>query len=262
MDAHMYTVMVTGGLGSGKSQLVRELCALGATSIDLDEIGHLVLEEDEGARAELAACFGDDIVDEGGGIDRALLARRAFASPQATAQLDAVMSPRILARAADYLVDVHCVPVSDAPVQVVEVALLERVPDFAALADERIAVAAPSDLRLARAVERGMDAADAMARIAAQASDAERARIADVVCDNSGTRAELAAWAKSWWDAHVAAGDWAAPVSPTSDAPATPVSSAAPASSVSPATPAGGAAPASPAQFAGEASPAPDETRK
>lgn len=242
MDAHMYTVMVTGGLGSGKSQLVRELCALGATSIDLDEIGHLVLEEDEGARAELAACFGDDIVDEDGGIDRALLARRAFASPQATAQLDAVMSPRILARAADYLVDVHCVPVSEAPVQVVEVALLDRVPDFAALADERIAVAAPSDLRLARAVERGMDAADAMARIAAQTSDAERARIVDVVCDNSGTRAELAAWAKNWWDAHVAAGDWGAPVSPT--------------------LPAQFAGEAAPAPHATPAPPAPNETRK
>ncbi len=206
----MYTVMVTGGLGSGKSALVRELCALGATGIDLDEIGHLVLAEDEDARRELAACFGEDVLGADGEVDRALLAKRAFTSPQATAQLDAVMSPRILARAADYLVDVHCVPVSDAPVQVVEVALLERASDFAALADERIAVAAPSDLRLARAVERGMDARDALARMAVQATDAERARIVDTVCDNSGTRADLAAWARSWWDAHVAAADWGA----------------------------------------------------
>ncbi len=206
----MYTVMVTGGLGSGKSELVRELCALGATSIDLDETGRLVLEEDEGARAELAACFGDDILDGEGMVDRPLLARRAFACPQATRRLDDVMLPRILARAADSLVEVRCVPVSDAPVQVVEVALLDRAPAFAALADERIAVSAPSDLRLSRAVERGMDAADAMARIAVQASDACRERIADVVCENSGTRAELAAWARSWWNAHLAAGDWAA----------------------------------------------------
>ncbi len=233
----MYTVMVTGGLGSGKSELVRELCALGATSIDLDEIGHLVLDEDEEARRELAACFGEDIVDGEGVVNRALLARRAFATPQATEQLDAIMSPRILARAADYLVDVHCVPVSDAPVQVVEAALLDRVPDFAALADERIAVSAPSDLRLARAVERGMDAGDACARIAVQASDAARERIADVVCDNfadvvcdnTGTRAELAAWAQSWWDAHVAAGDWA-----TSHAPAAPSGHDAPGSPAAP----------------------------
>lgn len=210
----MYTVMVTGGLGSGKSELVRELCALGATGIDLDEIGRLVLEEDEDARDELAARFGDDVLDGEGMVDRPLLARRAFACPQATRQLDDVMLPRILARAADCLVEVHCAPLSDAPVQVVEVALLDRVPDFAALADERIAVSAPSDLRLARAVERGMDAADACARIAAQASDACRERIADTVCENSGTRAELAAWARSWWDAHVAAGDWGAKPEP------------------------------------------------
>ncbi len=232
----MYTVMVTGGLGSGKSELVRELCALGATSIDLDEIGHLVLDEDEEARRELAACFGEDIVDGEGMVNRALLARRAFATPQATEQLDAIMSPRILTRAADYLVDVHCVPVSDAPVQVVEVALLDRVPDFAALADECIAVSAPSDLRLARAVERGMDAGDACARIAVQASDAARERIADVVCDNAGTRAELAAWAQSWWDAHVAAGDWATAVGQgaASHAPAAPSPHDAPGSPAAP----------------------------
>ena len=214
----MYTVMVTGGLGSGKSELVRQLVAHGAASLDLDAIGHAVLAEDADARRELAERFGADILDDAGEVDRGVLARRAFASPEATGALDAVMLERIVARAADYLVDVHCAPVTDAPVQVVEVALLDRVPDFARLADERIAVVAPSDLRLARAIERGMDAQDALARIAAQAADAELERLADTVCDNSGTKAELAAWARRWWDGHVAAGDWSAPASPAPSA--------------------------------------------
>lgn len=195
----MYTVMVTGGIGSGKSALCDLLCAHGALSLDLDEVSHRLLETDEMMIQELVEEFGPGILDEDGAIVPAQLARRAFASPEATKAMNAITFPRILEQVSDYILDVHCVPRHHAKAIVIEVPLLSEVPQLAELADEVIAVSAPSELRLARAVQRGMDADDVLARMAAQPTDPERAKLADTVCDNSGTLADLVAWVDAWW---------------------------------------------------------------
>lgn len=198
----MYTVMVTGGIGSGKSTLVELLCARGAVSIDLDEVNRSLIASNTALIDELAARFGSDIVGEDGGIVASKLAARAFENEQATKDLNAISFPYIEEAAIDYILDVECVPRSDAKVLVVEVPLLTEVPKFARLADEVIAVGASSDLRLSRAVKRGMDAMDAMRRMELQPTDEERAAIADSVCVNEGTREELATWVDEWWERH------------------------------------------------------------
>ena len=58
----MYTVMVTGGLGSGKSTLCKLICEHGAMSMNLDEIYRGLLESNENMIADLADRFGDDIL--------------------------------------------------------------------------------------------------------------------------------------------------------------------------------------------------------
>lgn len=199
----MYTVMVTGGLGSGKSALCELICEHGAISLDLDEINRSLLDSNASLIADLAERFGDDILDENGMVDRKILAARAFADEQSAKDLNAISFPYITEAASDYILNVHCVPRTDAKVLVVEVQLLNEVPEFAKLADEVIAVSAPSDLRLQRAVLRGMDGADALQRMARQATDAERAEIADTICDNAGTREDLEAWVDEWWNARM-----------------------------------------------------------
>ena len=196
----MYTVMVTGGLGSGKSTLVDLLCEHGAVSIDLDEINRTLLSSNEDYVGELVERFGEGILDEEGAVITAELAKRAFADEASERALNAIAFPYITELANEYILDVHCTPRSDAKVLVVEVPLLTEVPEFARLADEVIAVNVPSELRLQRAIARGMDAADALARLAVQATDAQRSAIADTLCDNDGTREELAAWADAWWE--------------------------------------------------------------
>ncbi len=196
----MYTVMVTGGLGSGKSTLVDFLCEHGAVSIDLDEINRTLLSSNEDYVGELVERFGEGILDEEGAVITAELAKRAFADEASERALNAIAFPYITELANEYILDVHCTPRSDAKVLVVEVPLLTEVPEFARLADEVIAVNVPSELRLQRAIARGMDAADALARLAVQATDAQRSAIADTLCDNDGTREELAAWADAWWE--------------------------------------------------------------
>ena len=197
----MYTAMVTGGLGSGKSTLVGLLCELGAVSIDLDEISHTLLQDDDAYIAELAERFGEGILDECGAVVPARLAARAFATPQATADLNAIAFPHIMQRANDYLLDVHCTPRTSARVLAVEVPLLTEVPQFAELADEVIAVSASPELRLRRAIERGMQPADALARLQRQPTDAQRAAIATTICPNDGSPEQLRSWAQEWWAA-------------------------------------------------------------
>jgi len=61
----MYTVMVTGGIGSGKSKLVELLCERGAVSIDLDEINRALISGNAMLISELAARFGEEIQSYG-----------------------------------------------------------------------------------------------------------------------------------------------------------------------------------------------------
>lgn len=196
----MYTVMVTGGLGSGKSTLCKLICEHGAMSMNLDEIYRGLLESNENMIADLADRFGDDILDDSGMVIRSKLAEEAFSDEQSTKDLNAITFPYIMAMTNDYLLDVHCVPCSSSKVLVVEVPLLTEVPEFAQLADEIIAVNVPSDVRLQRAVARGMNPADALRRLQVQPTDAERDAIADTICDNSGTEDDLRAWADAWWE--------------------------------------------------------------
>ena len=196
----MYTVTVTGGLGSGKSTLCKLICEHGAMSMNLDEIYRGLLESNENMIADLADHFGDDILDDSGMVIRSKLAEEAFSDEQSTKDLNAITFPYIMAMTNDYLLDVHCVPCSSSKVLVVEVPLLTEVPEFAQLADEIIAVNVPSDVRLQRAVARGMNPADALRRLQVQPTDAERDAIADTICDNSGTEDDLRAWADAWWE--------------------------------------------------------------
>lgn len=195
----MYTVMVTGGLGSGKSTLAGALCSRGAVSINLDEINRMLLSSNAMLIADLAARFGEDILDDEGAVITSLLAQRAFKNEQATKALNDISFPYITEAATDYILGVECVPRTDAKVMVVEVPLLTEVPEFARLADEVIAVVAPSDLRLARAVARGMDALDAMRRMEVQPSDAERIAIADTVYENTSSLDDMSAWVDGWF---------------------------------------------------------------
>ena len=195
----MYVVMITGGIGSGKSAVRRLLCEHGAASVDLDEIARVLLQTREPMRAELVDEFGTKILDEDGNVDRAALAAAAFATAEATQAMNAITFPYITTEAAKYLVGPCCVPTTKAPVVAVEVPLLTEVPEFATIADEVIAVEAPSEVRLARCVARGMDAYDVLQRMQQQPTDAARRVVATTICTNAGTEDELAAWVDEWW---------------------------------------------------------------
>ena len=173
-------VGLTGGIGSGKSTVAEILVKRGAVVIDADAIARMVVEPGTPALAALAEAFGPEILRDDGSLDRAALAERAFVTDETRKQLEAITHPaiaeeffaRIAAAPADGIV-VHDVPL-----------LVEstRGYEYGAV----IVVEAPTELRLARLEARGLDRADAERRMALQASDEERRKVATWVIDNSG----------------------------------------------------------------------------
>lgn len=202
----MLVIVLTGGLGAGKSTAAEFFRVRGAVTLDLDRIAEHALAPGSAVLERVAAEFGaDDILLADGRLDRPALARKAFASPAATALLNSIVHPAVAAEVGPALTSLRLLAEPPSAV-VLEVPLLVEAPVFAELADCVLAVVAPESVRLARAVERGMDEAEARRRIRAQATDAERAALADAVIVNDGPRARFEAQLESFWDAHCSVG--------------------------------------------------------
>jgi len=171
---------LTGGIGSGKTTVAAALARRGAVVIDADAIAREVVEPGSPALTKLVERFGADILQPDGSLDRPALAAKAFVSDDTRKDLEAITHPAI---GAEFLRRVSEAP-KDAIV-VHDVPLLveaNRAADYAGV----IVVDAPVDLRLARLVARGVAREDAERRIALQASDEDRRKVATWWVDNAG----------------------------------------------------------------------------
>jgi dephospho-CoA kinase len=186
-------VGLTGGIGSGKSEASRMLAARGAVVVDADSIAREVVELGTVGLERLVSEFGPQILAADGSLDRAAMASRVFADPEARERLEAVIHPLVAQRSADV---VNAAP--DEAVVVYDVPLLveNSIRGF----DLVVVVDAPDDVRLDRLTRlRGMEPGDARARMAAQATRDERLSSADVVLDNSGSLADLERQVDALW---------------------------------------------------------------
>jgi dephospho-CoA kinase len=182
-------IIVVGGIGAGKTTVLERLAALGAEIIEADRIGHDVLEPWGSAFAAVAERW-PQVVD-GAEIDRAALAAIVFQDPDELAALEAISHPAIareIARRSD--------EAGDRPV-VVEVPVEA---DLVGPGWIRVAVVAPRELRLDRAVGRGLRRDDAARRADRQLDDAAWMASADEVIVNDGTIDELVAKVDALWE--------------------------------------------------------------
>ena len=216
----MLRIGLTGGIGTGKSTVATMLAARGAAVVDADEIAREVVAPGGPAYDAVVERFGRKVVSGDGTVDRVALASIVFSDPAALDDLNSITHPVIgammLARLVsldgpdgatgagapgDGATGIAATGAGATGVALVVIPLL-RPAHVDALGLARVVVVdCPTEVAVERLVEaRGMDEADARARIAAQPSREERLAIADYVVDNGSTLAHVAAEVDALWE--------------------------------------------------------------
>ncbi len=201
----MFVLVITGGIGAGKSTAAAYFREMGAIPIDLDEVAARVLALGSPTLGAVVREFGEDVLFADGRLDRAALARAAFASKSSATRLNALVHPAVTLELERELSSLRASAEPPALV-VVEVPLLAEVPAIASSADAVLAIVAPQETRIARAVAGGLDEADARRRLAVQATDAERAALADAVIINDASRESFVGQLERFSREHLALG--------------------------------------------------------
>ena len=182
-------IALTGGIGSGKSTVAAEWVRLGAQEVDADQLARDVVEPGQPGLAALVAEFGAEILQADGRLDRRRLAEISFSDPTKRLLVESILHPLIQQLALEKTTN------HDRGVVVYTIPLFVETKSPLRF-DKVVAVSCPVDVRLKRLVNRGMSTEDAQRRIAAQATDAEREALADIVIDSDCSLPELLERAK------------------------------------------------------------------
>lgn len=186
---------LTGNIATGKSAVMRFAAERGALTIDADHVVHELLAGDTDIQAAVVEAFGAGVRRVDGGIDRVALGRIVFGEPAELPRLEAILHPAVR------LAIARRVAASDAPVIVIEAIKLLEGP-LAEMCDQIWVTTCDRDTQLARLrICRGMDAADAAARIDAQSPQADKIARADVVITTNGLLGETEAQVAAAWPA-------------------------------------------------------------
>ncbi len=192
--AAVLRVGLTGGIGSGKSEVSRRLAARGAVILDADVAAREVVAPGTPGLAQVAEAFGPGVLRPDGALDRDRLGAIVFSDPAARERLNAIVHPlvrdwmrdaeRDAERAAEDGARGDLIVVHDVPLLVEA----RQAGDF----DLVIVVDVPPETQVERLVaERGLPEDQARARMAAQAGREQRLAAADLVIDNSGSLDDL-----------------------------------------------------------------------
>ena len=177
-------LLCTGGIGSGKSVVVRLFQALDIPSYDCDRAAKELYDRDPQLLAEVAALCGEEVLDAEGRLDRAALARKIFGDAALLAALEDRVHPAVIRDFEKWKEE------QESALVVIESAILLEKPRFAGLMDYTVVVTAPEAVRIARVMQRdGLSEAQVRQRMAAQWSDEARLARADFVLENDNRQA-------------------------------------------------------------------------
>lgn len=168
-----------GGSGCGKSLLCTAARELGYTVIDGDGISHEVLQKD--AYDEIVSAFGEGVLLPDKTVSRAAVGKIVFGNPEALDTLNKIMHKHILRRMRMMMTD-RCI---------IDAAVLHKT-ELTRECTCIIAVVADDDVRIGRITERdGITRTAAKQRIAAQPTNEQYEKIADIVIENNGSEQEF-----------------------------------------------------------------------
>jgi dephospho-CoA kinase len=182
-----YVVGLTGGIGSGKSEVARVFGTLGVEIADADAAAHAVTARDAPGHAAVVAAFGEAVLAPDGELDRKALRLRVFDDSFARSRLEAILHPLIAARLQDE------VAAFTGPYGLLVVPLLLERGNVKSLAQRILVVDCPEDEQVRRVVARsGLAASEVRAIMATQLGRQARLAQADDVLDNSGAPEAIA----------------------------------------------------------------------
>jgi len=182
----IFTVGLTGGVGSGKTTVARGFAEHGIGIVDADEISHTLTAPGGAAMPAILAAFGPSMQQADGALDRVTMRQLVFADRAARQRLEAILHPMIRTECAVRLEHVT------SPYAMLVVPLLLESETWRSRCDRILVVDCPPDLQVKRVMERsGLNEEDARQIMAAQISRERRLSAATEVLDNSGNLAAL-----------------------------------------------------------------------
>lgn len=180
-------VAVTGGIGTGKSEVCHAFAALEVPIVDLDAIAHAMSAPHSPVMQQVKVRFGDAVFDQTGQLNRTALREVVFADAHALEDLNAIMHPAIRNEAIQQIAH-H----SEAPYVILAIPLLAESRADWSMITHVIVVDCEEALQVTRVMQRSQLSAEmAHAIISAQASRADRLKIADTVLENQTSLADL-----------------------------------------------------------------------
>ncbi len=196
----MLVIGLTGGIGTGKSEVSRVLRALGAEVIDANRVGHEAYRPHSQAWVEVVAAFGEAVVQPSGEIDRKRLGAIVFGDSSAMQKLNSIMHPRMADLIRDRIAQFRG---EGKEVVVVEAALLvEAGWDY--LVDEVWVTYSPESAVVQRLQQRnGYSEEEVRRRVGSQLAFEERSKSAQVVVRNTGDVVQLQREVESLWTCRV-----------------------------------------------------------
>lgn len=176
----MKTLAVTGGIGSGKSYIVRMFAALGVPVYDADSRTKELYVSDQGLLAGLKSVLGDDLVRDGV-LDRQYMASRIFSDKSLLKKVEELVFPRVIDDFRKWKLSMEATPHEGiGRFVIMESAIYLEKPSLSGTADRVLTVTCPVDVRVRRVMERSaMSREQVLERIANQCSDGFRISMSD-----------------------------------------------------------------------------------
>ena len=196
----MIVIGLTGGIGTGKSEVSRILRDLGAAIIDADKVGHEAYLPNSEAWTAVVEAFGREVLQPNQEIDRKKLGSIVFGNPDALATLNGIMHPIMYGMIEERI---DALREGEAAGVVVEAAILIEA-NWTPLVDEVWVTVAPEEEVIRRVQARNNQSPEQIrSRIRAQLSQEERERRADVVIANDGDLRQLRDTVEDLWNSRV-----------------------------------------------------------
>jgi len=209
IEARIFRIGLTGGIGSGKTTVAERFQRLGAALVDTDVIAHRLTAPRGEAIEAIRLRFGDEMIAADGSLDRAAMRALVFAKPDARRVLESVLHPMIGAVARD---EVAAAARAGAHYVILAIPLLVESGNARDRVERVLVVDCPEEVQVARVARRsGLAPAQVEAIIRAQASRAQRLQAAQDVIDNGGDESRLDAQVQPLHERYVSLGKaWAA----------------------------------------------------